>query len=219
LYSATTYAAPGFLLAGDAGSFIDPLSSFGVKKALASAWLGAIVVHTRLAHPEREAMACEFFSGWERRVYATHLRQSRDFARAAATEHGTPFWTARAGAPIEPVVEIDELDDFANDPAVRQAFDSFKAAPTIDLTFADGLRFEQRPVVRGNEIVLEEALAGGMRFAGNVDLVALARIAVEHRHVPDLFDAYCQSCAPVPLPSVVGGLSLLVAKGILHERP
>ena len=46
----------------------------------------------------------------------------------------------------------------------------------------------------------------------------LARMAGEHHHVPDLFDAYCQRCAPVPLPSVVGGLSLLVARGILHER-
>jgi hypothetical protein len=72
--------------------------------------------------------------------------------------------------------------------------------------------------VRGREIVLEDALADGMRFVGNVDLVTLARMASDHHHVPDLFDAYCQRCAPVPLPSVVGGLSLLVAKGILHER-
>ena len=34
------------LLAGDAGSFIDPLSSAGVKKALASAWLAAVAVST-----------------------------------------------------------------------------------------------------------------------------------------------------------------------------
>ena len=61
------YAGPRFLLAGDAGSFIDPLSSFGVKKALASAWLGAIVVHTRLAHADRETLASDFFSDWERR--------------------------------------------------------------------------------------------------------------------------------------------------------
>ena len=77
LYSATTYAGPRFMLVGDAGSFIDPLSSFGVKKALASAWLGAVVAHTRLTHPERDEVAREFFSEWERRVYATHLQRSR----------------------------------------------------------------------------------------------------------------------------------------------
>jgi len=106
----------------------------------------------------------------------------------------------------------------AHDPDVQRAFEAFKAASRIDLTLADGIRFASRPVVRGREIVLEDALADGMRFVGNVDLVTLARMASDHHHVPDLFDAYCQRCAPVPLPSVVGGLSLLVAKGILHER-
>jgi len=43
-------------------------------------------------------------------------------------------------------------------------------------------------------------------------------MACHHRRVPDLFDAYCRSCPPVPLPNVTGALSLLVAKGILHER-
>ncbi len=52
LYTAKRFAGPGFLLVGDAGSFIEPLSSFGVKKALASAWLAAVVVHTCLTKPE-----------------------------------------------------------------------------------------------------------------------------------------------------------------------
>jgi flavin-dependent dehydrogenase len=217
LYFATDYAGPRFLLAGDAGSFIDPLSSFGVKKALASAWLGAIVVHTRLEHADREMLASSFFSDWERRVYATHLKRSRDFARAAWAEHPSAFWTSRAEVEIDTPVEADDID-VAHDPDVQHAFETFKAASRIDLTLADGVRFASRPVVRGREIVLEEALADGMRFVGNVDLVMLARMAGQHHDVPDLFDAYCQRCAPVPLPSVVGGLSLLVAKGILHDR-
>jgi flavin-dependent dehydrogenase len=217
LYSASTYAGPRFLLIGDAGSFIDPLSSFGVKKALASAWLGAIVAHTRLLDPGRDALACEFFSDWERGVYATHLRRSREFARAACLEHDSVFWAARtAGAPDQPADR--GAADVSGDADVRRAFDAFKAAPAIDLRLADGVRFEPRAVIRGREIVLEEALAGGLRFAGNVDLVTLARLAGEHRRVPDLFEAYCQRLAPVPLPSLVSGLSLLVARGILHER-
>ena len=43
LYGARRYGATGWLLLGDAGSFIDPLSSYGVKKALASAWLGGML--------------------------------------------------------------------------------------------------------------------------------------------------------------------------------
>jgi flavin-dependent dehydrogenase len=217
LYCATRFAGPRFLLAGDAGSFIDPLSSFGVKKALASAWLGAIVVHTRLAHADRETLASDFFSDWERRVYATHLKRSRDFARAACAEHPSAFWTSRADVAIDAPADADDVD-VAHDPDVQRAFEAFKAASRINLTLADGIRFASRPVVRGREIVAEDALADGMRFVGNVDLVTLARMAGDHHYVPDLFDAYCQRCAPVPLPNMVGGLSLLVAKGILHER-
>ena len=217
LYSATVYAGPSFMLVGDAGSFIDPLSSFGVKKALASAWLGAIVAHTRLVHPEREGLACDFFSDWERRVYATHLRRSRDFARAASAEHPSAFWTMRANTPIDAPDDPEQVD-VSRDPDVQRAFEAFKAASRIDLALADGIRFEPRAVIRGREIVIEEALEGGLRFAGNVDLVTLARMACEHQRVPDLFDAYCRRHAPVPLPSLVSGLSLLVARGILHER-
>jgi flavin-dependent dehydrogenase len=217
LYSASTYAGPRFLLIGDAGSFIDPLSSFGIKKALASAWLGAIVAHTRLLDPSRERMACDFFSDWERRVYATHLRRSREFARAACLEHESPFWAARAAATIDEPADREPAD-VTGEADVRRAFDGFKAASMIDLRLADNVRFEPRAVIRGREIVLEEALAGGLRFAGNVDLVTLARLAGEHRRVPDLFEAYCQRLAPVPLPSLVSGLSWLVARGILHER-
>src|SRR5438309_1660710 len=70
LYSSRAYAGPRFLLAGDAASFIDPLSSFGVKKALASAWMAAVTAHTCLLHPDRRPVAVDFFSNWERQVYA-----------------------------------------------------------------------------------------------------------------------------------------------------
>ena len=220
LYSAERYAGPGFVLVGDAGSFIDPLSSFGVKKALASAWLAAIVLHTCLTRPERAQMALDFFSSWERQVYVSHLRRSRDFARAAQVEHRHRFWTSRADVDVPAEDAPEDPDDGAlmRDPSVQRAFERFKRAASINLVLADHVRFEQRPVIRGHEIVLEDALAGGMRYLHNVDLMQLATMACQHRQVPDLFDAYCRTCAPAPLPHVVGGLSLLVAKGILHER-
>ena len=51
MYAATRYADDRVLLVGDAGSFIDPLASIGVKKALASGWLAAVVTHTALTRP------------------------------------------------------------------------------------------------------------------------------------------------------------------------
>jgi flavin-dependent dehydrogenase len=210
LYYSEAYAGPQFFLVGDAGSFIDPLSSFGVKKALASAWLVAVAAHTSLLDSGRQTVARDFFSNWERGVYATHLRRSRDFARAALAEHPSAFWAARAE--VEIPAPADDEDDIPTGP-VR-----FGTTSPLALKYADEVRFEDRPVVRGREIVLEKAFAGGIRFAQHVDLVTLAEIACQSNRVPDLFEKYCQRCAPVPLPNIVGGLSLLVARGILHER-
>jgi flavin-dependent dehydrogenase len=216
LYSSVQYGGPQFLLVGDAGSFIDPLSSFGVKKALASAWLGAIAVHTSLTHPDRHEVALEFFSQWERDVYADNLSRSREFARAAQARHPHAFWTARAAAGAD-VADRREGRE-ARPPDVQAAFDRFKQASSMQLTLAAGVRVEPRPVIRDHEIVLEDAFVDAARFVGNVDLVKLADIACRHTGVPDVFEDYCRTCGPVPLPSVVSGLSLLVARGILHDR-
>jgi flavin-dependent dehydrogenase len=217
-YSSSRYAGPGFLLAGDAASFIDPLSSFGVKKALASAWLGAVTVHTCLTDPARRDVALDFFGNREREMQSAHAQATRAFAREAYSQYRTPFWERRAAgtiaeAPSEPHERSPEGSRSA-----AAVFERFKASPAIELQLADSLLLERRPVVRGREIVLEDALEGGLRFLGNVDLLELARMAPRHRQVPDLFEAYCRDCAPVPLPNVVSGLSLLVAKGILYER-
>jgi len=191
-------------------SFVDPLSSYGVKKALASAWLAAVAAHTSLLDSGRQTVARDFFSNWERSIYTTHLRRSRDFARAALAAHRSAFCAARAD--VEIPASSDHEDDIPAGP-VR-----FGTTSPLALRYADEVRFEDRPVVRGREIVLEKAFAGGIRFAQHVDLVTLAEIACQSNRVPDLFEKYCQRCAPVPLPSIVGGLSLLVARGILHER-
>jgi flavin-dependent dehydrogenase len=225
-YSSEVYGGPHFLLVGDAGSFIDPLSSFGVKKALASAWVAAIAVNTCLAHPDRQSCALEFFSDWERDVCASHARRARDFARDAAARHAQPFWLGRAAADLdEPEVAAPSMDH----PNVRAALQLIRESPELDLALDGGVTFAPRPVIRGREIVLEDALtlprdaaqssmARALRFVDNVDLVGLAQLAGRHRQVPDLFDAYCRTIGPAPLPSVLGGLSLLVASGILRQR-
>jgi len=217
LYSSDVYAGPSFVLVGDAGSFIDPLSSFGVKKALASAWVGAVVVHTCLTHPDRRSIALDFFTDWERDVYATHLRRSRDFARAAHAQHPHPFWARRAETEIPESHAIDE-DALMREADVAAAFARLKQCGDAELTLAEHVTFVRQPVIRGREIVVEDAIpmrSAAIRFLNNVDLVALAELARQHRRVPDLADAYCRVHAPLPVASVLGGLSFLVAKGIL----
>jgi hypothetical protein len=73
-------------------------------------------------------------------------------------------------------------------------------------------------VIRDREVVLEDAFPSGIRFRDNVDLLTLARLAGECRLLPELLDAYTRSQGPAPLPDVLGGLSLLVAKGFLVRK-
>jgi 2-polyprenyl-6-methoxyphenol hydroxylase-like FAD-dependent oxidoreductase len=237
LYSAHTYADASrqALLVGDAGAFIDPLSSFGVKKALASAWIAAVAVHTSLRDAGRKQIALDFFSSWERQVYTTHLQQTRDFARRAYTQHPSAFWAARADAVVTtPAATIDDGPQVPHeqatieqilmrDPAVRHAFDAFKHSASLQLAWADSIRFEKRALIRDREIVLEDAVPlpsarTCLRYLGNVDLLKLGEMACEHRQVPDLYEAYCRTQTPVSLPHLLGGLSLLVANGVLTHR-
>jgi hypothetical protein len=228
MYDASSYAGPGFLLVGDAGSFIDPLSSFGVKKALASAWLAAIAVHTSVIDPQRQAMAWEFFGRWERQAYAGHRRRTRELAREAYAQHPHAFWAARAetlGSGIDAAADESEPDETSllRAPEVLAAFETFKRSAAIDLAWAKDLHFESQPVIRDREIVLEQAVplpAAGraVRFIADVDLLKLGEMASHHRQVGDLYDAYCRHCAPVSLPGFLGGLSLLFAHGALTSR-
>lgn len=119
LYGATAHGRPGLLLVGDAGSFIDPLSSYGVKKALASAWLAAVVTHTALEDDAMTAPACDLYDDREREVYRTYRELSVPFLEQAAAAHGHPFWASRLAAAREagraPATEGWAADDLAAD--------------------------------------------------------------------------------------------------------
>ena len=97
-YTASRFASNGFLLVGDAASFVDPLASVGVKKAIASAWLAAVVVHTCISTPDMHDVALEFFNSHERDTWDAHRLHTSQYYREAAAAHGHGFWSARATA-------------------------------------------------------------------------------------------------------------------------
>ena len=236
-YTASQFAGDGFLLVGDAGSFIDPLASVGVKKALASAWLAAVAVHTCISTPDMSDVAIEFFESRERETWRAHRRHTARYYREAASAHGHGFWSARATAVeaieapdtsgLDPAAEVDvpvpnepDIVALRRDPDVLRAFDDLRAAPGIRLRPAPGLRRLQLPAVRGRRIVLDEHLASpalpdGMRFLRDVDLPPLVEIAGEYNQVPDLYQAYLDRVATVSLPDFLGALSVLLGKGML----
>jgi hypothetical protein len=211
----------GALLVGDAASFVDPLSSFGVKKALASAWLAAVVVHTALTDPSATDRAVELFTARELAM-ADHLRQgAAALARDAAGAHETPFWSARADVEAARASDGWDVDALRTDERVHAAFEELKRRPALQLRPADSLRFIKRPVVRGHRITLEDYISAppvpnGVRYCRNVDLVVLARLAPEFEQVPDLFEAYNRAAPPAPLPEFLGALSTLVGFGMLE---
>jgi flavin-dependent dehydrogenase len=220
VYRSTHYAGENFLLVGDAATFIEPLSSFGVKKALMSAWVAAVAVHTCLEHPDRRVVAQDFFARWEQQVFDTSLRRSSEYAREAHARHQHPFWAARAAADVAPAFEPLDEEALIRAPDVIEAFHVIRESPTFDFTERGLVPLAQRPVIRNLTIALEDALdlpgiVHGLRFLKGVDLVSLRDVACRHRQVGDLFDAYCRTHGHVPLPHVLAGLSLLVARGAL----
>ena len=213
LYSSRRYAGPGLLLVGDAASFIDPLSSFGVKKAMASAWVAAVAVNTCLVQPDLQAAALQFFNDRESRVYSHYRHQASNWFRAAGSNAET-FWTHRSV--IEEPESIEHVD-------IRQAFEALKRKSRIDLRVADGIRLEPSPVIEGRLITLRDALvtpdsSERFDFFQNVDLPRLARLASSYKQVPDLFGAYNRTNTPVSLPSFLSALSMLIARRILIDQ-
>lgn len=229
-YGARDHGVDGVLLLGDAGSFLDPLSSYGVKKALASGWLAAVVAHTALRDPGRTGAALALYQERESTAHASSRAQAASFYRESAQRWGHPFWNSRAGAVDDPTPVdgsrgiLDADPDPARvlaDPRVTAAFESLRRTEALDLRPAPGMRRVPRPLVRGREVVLEDHLVtpsapGGIRFLRGVDLATLVDLVGEHRAVPDLFHAYGRADRPVRLPDFLGALSILLGLGMIE---
>lgn len=204
-YRADHYAGDDWLLAGDAGSFIDPLSSAGVKKALASGWLAAVVAHTCLRTPSMRAHALAFFTQREHEIERHYSRMSRAFLADAAPNHPDAFWRDRADAPDAPGTDAA---------AVRDALEALRSAPRLALR-PGGVRIEPRPVVRGHEIVLQPHIVSdgeSIRHVQGIDVIALRELAPQCSQVADLFEVYCRMHGDVSLHDFLFALATAVAR-------
>jgi FAD-dependent halogenase len=221
-YDAERVSSDAMLLVGDAASFVDPLSSFGVKKALASGWLAAVVTHTSLMQPELAAAASTFYETRERRMFESLQRRSAELAAAAATRHPHAFWEERMESDVTDVGAEPDLATLRQDVALFQAFQDLKQRESIALRAGMGVRHVELPLVRDNRIVLATHLVWpaypeGLRYVRGIDLVKLVGLATQHRQVPDLYDAYNRAAPAASLPDFLGALSLLIAKGALEH--
>jgi len=219
------------LLVGDAASFIEPLSSAGVKKALLSAWRAAVVTNTCLANRAMADAASDLYIRREREVYRDCLRRSASFFAEAARVYDTPFWTTRAGfAPGEdatPDIDSEDPSDdsLRRDASVRAAFEQLRADAAVRVRPADALRFASVPTIDGREVVMREAvvvpgLESPMHYAAGVDLARLARLVSGGADVPTIIAAYQDNVGPVPIAGLLTGLSFLIARqALVTEGP
>jgi flavin-dependent dehydrogenase len=218
-YAAERYAEPGTLLVGDAASFVDPLSSYGVKKALASAWLAAVVVNSAISDPRIGDQALALFGARERAIYDHLQRQAAALSRDASVAYASDFWLGRSAVDDEqPDAEVD-VAALRRDPRVVAAFEDIRERPSVHLRAA-GLHIAQRAIVRGNRVAVEDhlvvsGLGESVRYLRSIDLVLLCRLAPQYDQVPDLFEAYNRSAPPTSLPDFLGALSALVGFEVL----
>jgi hypothetical protein len=230
LYTSERFAQRGLLLVGDAGSFIDPLSSFGVKKALSSGWLAAVVVHTALTDASMIDSAVSFFDARERDVYRQYRARAAEFFEAGAREYGHEYWRKRAEAarlagasagtgPTDPDTFEDETQLVAE---ARLALEQIRARPELDAVRGRSLRMVKRPAVVGHRIVLAEHIASdrapwGLRYVRNVDVRRVVETSLDHGDVPGGWDAYNAVSPPVTLPDYMAALATAFAAGLLEH--
>lgn len=220
-YESTQVSANRALLVGDAASFADPLSSFGMKKALASAWLAAVVVRSAIEDPARGPAGAALFEYRERAMAAGIRRDLATLARDAAVA-GTPgFWTDRMGIADGVDGMAPEIDAFRSDMAVRRAHEEIRRRPALSVRPTTSAPRVSHPMIEDDLIVVRShflfpGLPAPLRYLRNVDLIALADLAPAHDDVPALHAAYRRAGGGGDIPDVVGALAVLVAKGALR---
>ncbi|MGH7677951.1 MAG: NAD(P)/FAD-dependent oxidoreductase [Gemmatimonadaceae bacterium] len=220
-YDSRSFCEPGTLLVGDAASFVDPLSSYGIKKAVASAWLASVVVHSSVLNASIATAALDLFNTRERAMYDGLARGAAALARDAAGVHPTAFWESRAASIDGGIGSEPDPAVLRSDGDVLRSFEELRRSDAIRLRLSSLVQRVSRPTVRGNRIVVEEhlvvpAFPDGVRYVRNVDLVRLSELAASYGQVPDLFEAYNRAASPAPLPDFLGALSLLIGKGFLE---
>ena len=234
MYTSSTFALDRALLVGDAASFVDPMSSYGVKKALASAWLAAATVNTAVRTPELAETALNFFGAREHAMYEA-LRGGLARQVADTGADGDAFWkrraewladqphsAAEANAPDGP-----DAESLRDDPEVRAAFHSLRLG-------SGRLRVGRRntvdkPLVIGNRIRMAPALVtprfpGGVRYFRDTDLLRVTHLAPINENPGALYESYSEWAAredlpPVDLANFIGVVALLVADGVLVPGP
>lgn len=210
LYTSDRFAERGLLLVGDAGCTLDPLSSFGVKRAMTSGWLASLVVEAG-GTPE----ALELFDDRSRRVFRDAQHQAAVYYQQAG--YNTPFWSVRAKPPEDepPLYEAEDL---------RRILGELRRPQRVRMERTSAAELRPRATLDGPKIVLRDSLLipgvpKAVEYLQGVCLPDLWQMADTRESVPELFEAYNQTHTATGLPQFLAALSFLISKGALRPVP
>lgn len=208
------FASARFLLVGDAGMFIDPLSSEGVHKAMASAITGVAIVNTILQRPTMTAHARQFYDDSQRSTYEAHYQQSVVYYREETRWLHAPFWRRR----MQTQFRVPSAESQVPIPQPLPLSKRFVS----HLRIAAEVTIEQRPVIEGPFVELRDVVIAplhprGIRFLDNICLPPLLKIVAQHQALSRIIPAYLNSpegknCAPEAIRQI---LARLYQEGVL----
>ena len=188
LYTSNTFITDRTLSVGDAGLSIDPLSSEGVRKAMASSITGAAVINTMLRRPSLISHAKDLYTTTQEDIYKQHYDQSRRYYGDENRWPERPFWRSRS-------TRLEQATVSKDIPGPATGFSPFDARPVSRLVLADGATVQSRPVIEGSYVELRAVVtsprhSGGIRFIAGVDVAALATCVQKHGDVTDCLEAF-----------------------------
>jgi flavin-dependent dehydrogenase len=221
-HSASAFAGTRFLLAGDAGMFVDPLSSEGVHKAMASAITGAAVVNTILRRPSMTAPAIQFYDESQRTTYDMHYHQSVRYYQEERRWLDSPFWRLRSEDGLEGKRQKAKGENSEWSGVRKQAPVGHRQVTVSKLGIAPGVTIEPRPVIEGpfvalREVVITSRYPRGVRFLDSVCIPVLLQAVQAHASVAKVMEAYLntpegRACPPEAVRQV---LARLYQEGVL----
>ena len=206
-HTATNFSSDRFLLVGDAGMFIDPLSSEGVHKAMASAITGAVVTNTILQRPVMTSHARQFYDESQHSTYEAHYQQSVVYYREEIRWPDAPFWRRRMGGRLR-VPSSEFQVPTPNPPVSGVVVSRLKVAPEVMIT--------KHPVIEGpfvemRDVVITPLHPRGIRFLDNICLPPLLKIVEQQKALMRIIPAFLNSpegknCSPEAIRQILARL-------------
>ena len=198
---------PDWIKLGEASFALDPLSSTGVEKAMRSALVGALVVHTMRTCPERAHLATGLYRDRQRESVEQHETWSA--AHYSESRYSThPFWQRRSEA--GPALSAEPVQGALPGPEVLHH----------PVELAREARVVEMACLVGDEIASRLAVTGPLlrRPVVFVEGVEIAPLLTMIRPGEALHVAVQRWSAHVPARKALAIAAWLFSRGILVAR-